>query len=161
MFFVGNTVKMWPTLQRQGKRENVSTNAVLQPRGRPKGTPDRNKEPRWKRVKTWAENTAEFAACLSNMVKEKEHPTLKDVAEATGRSPQMCSYLLKRIGYKFYLRDYTFALSETQKAYRKQMALDMERAVFELPDFIQVIHLPTLFSRLWTNCSFLIQKIIT
>ena len=140
---------MWPTLQRQAKRKNVTDNAVLQPRGRPKGTKDSSDEPRWKRVTKWAENTAEFAACISHLYKEKETLTLKDIAEATGKSPQHCSFLLKRIGYKFYLKTYTFALNQQQMAYRKQMALDMEKAVFELPHFIEVIYLLVVGKSSW------------
>ena len=128
---------MWPTLQRNGKRKNRTDDAVLRPRGRPKGTKDEG-EPRWKKVPRWAQNTAEFAAVIAYLYKEKDTVTLRDIVAETGRSPQMCSYLLKRTGYKFHLKSYTFALSEKQKAFRKMMALDFEKAVFELPNFIEV-----------------------
>ena len=49
--------------------------------------------------------------------------------------------MLQRAGYRMMLRRYTFALNETQKAQRKQMALDFERVLFEDPDFIKVFYL--------------------
>ena len=139
---------MWPTLQRNGKRKNRTDDAVLRPRGRPKGTKDEG-EPRWKKVPRWAQNTADFAAVIAYLYSQKDTVTLKDIVLETGRSPQMCSYLLKRTGYKFHLRSYTFALSEQQKAYRKMMALDFEKALFELPNFIEVSLFLTLLSHVF------------
>ena len=65
---------------------------------------------------------------------------MADISRATSKSPSWCSRMLKRAGYRMMLRRYTFALNETQKAQRKQMALDFERVLFEDPDFIKVFN---------------------
>ena len=65
---------------------------------------------------------------------------MADISRATSKSPSWCSRMLKRAGYRMMLRRYTFALNETQKAQRKQMALDFERVLFEDPDFIKVFY---------------------
>ena len=64
---------------------------------------------------------------------------------ASGKSKSFCSRMLKRTGYKFHLRSYTFQLTEQQKAYRKQMCIDFERAVWESPEFIEVKMIKTNF----------------
>ena len=74
---------------------------------------------------------------------------MADVSRATSKSPSWCSRMLKRAGYRMMLRRYTFALNETQKAQRKQMALDFEKVLFEDPDFIKV---SSKLLYLWNKC---------
>ena len=139
-----NTVKQWPALLLNKKRKNATDLAAHRKRGRPKGQKDVSDVPRWKRSATWAENNADFAAAVAYLHKTKDSLSLRDLSDATGYSKQMCSHMLRRTGYRFHLRQYTFMLSERQKAFRKQMAEDFERACWELPDFIQVISLVVL-----------------
>ena len=120
------------------KRQNATDEAAYRKRGRPKGRKDVNEVPRWQRITRWAENNADFAAAVAFLHKQKDTLTLKDLSLATGYSPNMCGKMLKRTGYRFHLRSYTFQLSEQQKSYRKQMAIDFEKAVWELPNFIEV-----------------------
>ena len=77
-------------------------------------------------------------SALNVILKEKDFISLADIARETGKSRNWCGVMLRRSGYRMMLRRYTFALNETQKAQRKQMALEFEEAVFEDPDFIQV-----------------------
>ena len=133
-----NTVKAWPGLLLNKKRQNATDEAAHRSRGRPKGRQDVSDIPRWQRIPQWAQNNADFAAAIAFLHKQKDSITLKDIAQVTGYSIKMCSKMLKRTGYKFHLRSYTFQLSEKQKAFRKQMAIDFERAVWELPNFIEV-----------------------
>ena len=120
------------------KRTNATDEAAIRKRGRPKDRKDVSDSPRYERNQKWAQNNADFAALVAFLHKQKDTLCLKDLAMATGYSIPMCSIMLKRTGYRFHLRSYTFQLSEQQKAYRKQMCIDFEKAVFELPTFIEV-----------------------
>ena len=132
------TVKKWPGLLLNKKRQNATDEAAYRVRGRPKGRTDVSDIPRWQRIPVWAQNNADFAAAIAFLHKQKDSISLKDISQATGYSIKMCQKMLKRTGYRFHLRSYTFQLSETQKAYRKQMAIDFERSCWELPNFIEV-----------------------
>ena len=120
------------------KRQNVTDQAAYRKRGRQKGSKDRSEVPRWQRIDRWAQANADFAAAVAFLHKQKETISLKDISLATGFSVKMCQKMLQRTGYRFYLRTYTFQLSEKQKAFRKQMCIDFEKAVWETPNFIEV-----------------------
>ena len=121
------------------KRQNATDESAHRKRGRPNGRKDVSELPKWQRITKWAEQNADFAAVVAFLHKQKDSLTLRDLSMATGKSKSWCSRMLKRTGYRFFLRSYTFQLSEQQKAFRKQMCIDFERAVWESPEFIEVM----------------------